>query len=301
LPRTAREVKEFLVRLGLRPRKRFGQNFMVDPNLLDYLVRAAEVSPGDHVLEIGTGTGLLTAELLETGADVVTVEADTELFRAVDGRFPDGASLRRIHGDALAGKRRLAPAVEAAIAAWAREGFLVVANLPYNVSVPILMNLLAVPTPPRRMVVTVQKEVADRLLAAPDTAAYGRVTVEIRLQAEVTRLRNLGPGVFWPRPEVDSSAIRIVPRRTWVSPGGVEGPVPSDAEGPVPSDAEGFRRFLDAVFGQRRKRMAKVLEDAWPGATARLAAAGIAPDARAEQLSPETLLRLFEVVAGGCA
>lgn len=282
LPRTARELKAFLERLGLRPRKRFGQNFMVDPNLLEFLVRAAGVAAGDRVLEIGTGSGLLTLALIEAGARIVTVEADADLYRALDGRLPAEPGVRRILGDCLASKRRLSPEVEAVAQSWGRGEYLVVANLPYNVSVPVIMNLLGLADSPRRIVVTVQKEVADRLLAEPGGPAYGRVTVEIHLRAVVKRLRNLGPSVFWPRPEVDSSVIEVVPR-------------PRD-DAPVPSDFEGFQRFLDAVFGQRRKRMAGVVDRLWPGAAARLAAAGVPATARAEQIAPEALLEVFEAL-----
>jgi len=259
-----------------------GQNFMIDANLVAFMVRSAGVRPGDRVLEIGTGTGRLTQVLLDDGAEVVTVEADSALHALVAPRLRPRSAVQVILGDVLESKNRLSSKVSEAIEGWGPGGYVVVSNLPYNVSVPAIMGLLRSPARPRRMVVTVQKEVADRFLAAPGGAAYGRVTVEARLRGDVKRLRVVRPEVFWPRPEVTSAVLEFTPF--------------ADGMRPQPDDEAGFHAFLSHVFRHRRKQLGAALRRANPAVAPGLESLGLEPSVRAECLEPETLVRLHNAI-----
>lgn len=279
LPRSAGALKAFLRDHGLRPQKRYGQNFMIDPNAVAAIVRDAGVAPGDTVLEVGAGTGLLTLALLEAGARVTTVEADTRLAAVVGPRL-EAAGARVIVGDVLDGKHALAPAVGAAIGEAGPGGYRVVANLPYNASVPFLVNVVRDAARPSVAVVTVQREVADRLVASAGDDAYGRVSVEMRLRGDVARLRDLPAEVFWPRPAIRSSVVRVVPH--------------ADGMRPAPADSARFDDFVARVFGQRRKRVASLLDEPRVAVERALDELGLARDARAEALGPGDLVALFD-------
>ncbi|MBN2490100.1 MAG: ribosomal RNA small subunit methyltransferase A [Planctomycetes bacterium] len=287
LPRTGRELQAFLRAHGVRPRRRLGQNFMVDPNLVAFVVRAAHLAAGDRVLEIGTGTGVLTEALAAQGAEVVTVEADPRLYALVAGRLGQGVSVRAICADALATKHRLSAEVEAVLQAWGPGGYHVVANLPYSIAAALLVNLLRHPARPRALVVTVQREVADRLLSPAGTSSYGRLGVEVQLRARVARLRDVPPEVFWPRPEVQSSVVDIVP-----FPEGMR---------PAPADETAFSRFLKQVFGQRRKRLTAVFRDHRPAVVRFLEEQGLKASTRGEVLDPGQLVKAFAALSAGDA
>jgi len=255
---------------------------MIDPNLVTFLVRSAGIRTGDRVLEIGTGTGRLTQALLDQGAEVVTVESDTALHRLVASRLSPSSAVRAISGDVLESKSRLCSGVAETIAAWGPGRYVMVSNLPYNVSVPVLLSLLRSQARPRRIVVTVQKEVADRFLASPGQSAYGRVTVEARLRSDAKRLRVVRPEVFWPRPDVMSAVIELTPF----------------AEGmrPRPDDTRGFEAFLGVIFRHRRKQLRAVLRRARSPVEPRLEALGFEPSVRAERLDPADLVRLYNAI-----
>jgi 16S rRNA (adenine1518-N6/adenine1519-N6)-dimethyltransferase len=278
-PRTERAIKSFLARHAIRPRRRLGQNFMVDANLIQLMIRSAQIQPGDRVLEVGTGTGLLTWPLGQAGASVVTVEADPRLYNAA-ALYLDGVPwLHRVGRDVLEGKHRLAPEIEETMANWGEGRYKVVSNLPYQVAVPVILLLLESEFRPERMVVTVQKEVADRLLADPGSPHYGRVSVERWVRADAHRLRNLGPEIFWPRPRVESSLLEIIPTHP-------------DQHLARASHAA-FKRFLAAVFGQRRKQLASAFRGQRDTMRHCLADLKIDPLARGEQLTPDQLVAVF--------
>ncbi|MBN2577516.1 MAG: ribosomal RNA small subunit methyltransferase A [Pirellulales bacterium] len=289
----------------MRPRTGYGQNFLIDLNLLDVLVEAAELSPGDVVLEVGTGTGGLTALMAPHVAAVVTVEIDRRLFQLADEELHGLTNVTRLCTDALRTKNCLNSEVLAAVDAQLSSGeipkggqshflcekigtvpnrcFKLVANLPYQVATPILTNLLALPRPPRRMAVTIQKEVADRLVARPGSKDYGALSVWVQCQCRAEVLRILPPSVFWPRPKVFSAFVRLDfddRRRAEVG------------------DYVFFHDFVRRLFLHRRKYLrAQLLSAAREhldksdvdGLLARL---GLDPALRAEQLDVETLLRL---------
>src|SRR5215207_7334964 len=208
-------VKALLDARGLRPKNKLGQNFLIDLNLLDLVAKTAELDRRDLALEIGTGTGSLTTRLAEHAGAVLTVELDPvmhELARELVGPRPN---VRLMRADALRTKNDLNPDMLAALAEMLQsfncERVKLVANLPYAVATPVISNLLLSDVPVERMVVTVQWEIAERLMARPGTAGYGALAVLVQSLADVELIRKLAPSVFWPRPQVESAIVRIVP------------------------------------------------------------------------------------------
>ncbi len=292
----ARQTASFLRRrfeqAGVRPRTRYGQCFLIDLNLLDILVEAAELAPEDVILEVGTGTGSLTQAMASRVAAVVTVEIDQQLFQLASEELYTLENVRMLQLDALRNKNRLNPAVLDAVferldAAPGRR-FKLVANLPYNVATPIVGNLLALDRPPHSMTVTVQKEVADRLTARPGTKDYGALSIWVQSQCAAEVVRLLPPTVFWPRPKVESAIVRLV-----VDPARRE---------QIP-DRAFFHEFVRALFRHRRKLLRGELLSMTKGrldkpqVDAVLEGVGVSPQARAEQLDIDTVLRLCAALA----
>jgi 16S rRNA (adenine1518-N6/adenine1519-N6)-dimethyltransferase len=259
-----RDAAALLARHGLAPRRSLGQNFVVDPNTVRRIARLAEVGPGDRVVEVGAGLGSLTLALAETGAEVTAVEVDGALVPVLE-EVVAGTGVRVVHADAmgldwdavLGGGR------------WA-----LVANLPYNVATPLVLDLLDHVPAVDRLLVMVQAEVADRLAARPGTPAYGIPSVKVAYWATAEVVGRVPPTVFLPRPRVESAIARIVRR-----------PVPA-------TTAEPDRLFalVRAGFGQRRKMLRRSLAGLVDAAT--FGAAGVDPEARAEDLSVEDWGRL---------
>ena len=250
---------------------RLGQNFLADPNLLDAIVRDAELAPDDVVLEVGAGEGVLSERLAAAAARLHAVEID----RGLEPALAPVATLPNVElhwGDAM--KLDLA-ALEPAPTA-------MVANLPYSVATPLLLRTIEELPSLRRWTVMVQREIADRLRAAPGSRVYGSPSAVAQLACEVEMVRAVDPAVFKPRPRVDSAILRL--RRT--GPG---------------ADAE-TRALIRAVFAHRRKSLARSLEHARPGslapARAALAELGLPEDARAESLSPEQFAALSAKLRG---
>jgi 16S rRNA (adenine1518-N6/adenine1519-N6)-dimethyltransferase len=271
---TVAEIKALLAARGIRPKHRFGQNFLHDRNQLIKLVEAARVRPGEVVLEVGPGTGTLTEELVAAGATVIAAEIDPDMIAIVRERL--GERVTVVAGDCLAGKRSLSPDIVAAIAG---RPFVLVANLPYGAASP-LMAILATRHPEcRGQYVTVQREVADRLLAPAGGREYGPLTIAIGLAATVRDLATVKPASFWPMPEVTSAMIAIEPNP---SP-----PWRDRAEG------EAFEGFVSRLFSARRKQIGSTLGRAgpWPE--------GIEPSMRPEELAPPDLWRLFQGFEAG--
>jgi 16S rRNA (adenine1518-N6/adenine1519-N6)-dimethyltransferase len=271
------EVRVLAERLGVRPTKQLGQNFVHDANTVRRIVAAAGVGRGDVVLEVGPGLGSLTLALLDVVDSVVAVEIDPVLARhlpmTVADRAPDlAARLSVVEADALRVTAADLPAAPTAL----------VANLPYNVAVPVLLHLLAELPGIAVALVMVQAEVADRLAADPGSRTYGVPSVKAGFFGTVRRAGAVGTQVFWPVPRVDSGLVRI----------------DRYAQPPWPMDAEHRRRVfavVDAAFAQRRKTLRAALAG-WAGSPAeaerRLLAAGIAPTARGETLDTAAFVRL---------
>jgi 16S rRNA (adenine1518-N6/adenine1519-N6)-dimethyltransferase len=276
------EVRAVLERHRLLARRDLGQNFLCDEGLADRLVALAGVESGDSVVEIGTGLGLLTRALAARAARVVTLEVDAGLVRALraEDLLPPHAEL--IHADVLRTDLR-------GLVAGCTPPVRLVANLPYSISGPVLRRLLALRDVLVGWSVMVQREVAERLLAAPGSRVYGSLTVLHRLTVEVDRALALEPGCFHPAPRVRSTFLRIRPRAEPLL---------------APGELSQVERVVRAAFSQRRKTLANALRggmDPAPDAAvlgAALYALGIERRARAESLAPEQLLAVARALAG---
>lgn len=276
---TLADIKAILAQHGLSPRKALGQNFLLDHNLIRKLVDAAGVGAGDVVLEVGPGTGTLTEELLSRGCRVIACELDHGLARMLRARLvsPTAGSFTLIEGDCLEGKHALNEELartlhEMAGGADGGRGFKLVANLPYGAASPLMTTLLASWKSCRSMHVTIQREVADRLLAKPGTDEYGTLGIIAQAAAEISLVATLPPECFWPRPDVTSAMVSIVRRGVALT-----------------DDLPRLAACCQRVFGQRRKQIGSVLGRgfAFP--------AGIEASQRAEQLSVEQLIALSRI------
>jgi len=269
---TASDVRELATRLGVRPTKTLGQNFVVDANTVRRIVRVAGLTPDDVVVEVGPGLGSLTLALLEVVDRVVAVEIDpvlaAELPRTAAGRAREGTQLEVVTADALRVEELPGPPPTA-----------LVANLPYNVAVPVLLTMLERFPTLTSGVVMVQSEVADRLVAPPGSRTYGIPSVKTAWYADARRAGAVPPPVFWPVPRVDSGLVALRRR---------DQPV-------TPASREQVFAVVDAAFAQRRKTLRAALAG-WAGSPAAaeeaLRSAGVDPSARGEQLGVEEFARI---------
>jgi 16S rRNA (adenine1518-N6/adenine1519-N6)-dimethyltransferase len=249
---------------------RLGQNFLADTNLLGAIVREAGVGPEDVVLEVGGGEGVLTARLAPIAGTVHVIELDRRLEPELEAVAAQHANVRLHFADAM----------RVDLAALDPAPTRMVANLPYSIATPLILRTIAELDGVEAWTLMVQREIADRLRARPWTRAYGSPSVQVQLACEVRMLRKVDRAVFTPRPRVDSALIGL--RRT----------------GPAPPPAVG--RLVRDAFAHRRKSLARSLEHAHPGsrepAREALAALGLAPDARAEQLTPAQFLELAQAL-----
>jgi 16S rRNA (adenine1518-N6/adenine1519-N6)-dimethyltransferase len=288
-----RHNKRDLVRLfkerGLRAKRLLGQNFLVDHNVLEFLCRAADLERTDVVLEIGAGTGLLTEHLARRSVRVIAVEIDENLCALAGEYVGDLPNVSLLGCDIHGRRKRLHPDVRAALAdaLGPERPFVVVSNLPYCISSDLLLSLLEAPRPPERMVLTVQVEFADRLVAQPGSREYGPLTVQLRAVAEVERLRTLPPDVFWPVPNVESAVVRIrhdAERRARIASPRV------------------LKSVIRALFAHRRKTAASALRRVGRRSLSRaeaasvLAAAGVPDDARGDGLSVEQAVAVSDAL-----
>lgn len=276
---------------GIQPDARRGQNFLIDQNLMDILVDAAELCPHDLVLEVGTGTGSLTARLADRAGHVVTVEIDRRLWQLAREELIDRTNITMLVLDVLKNKNRIDPLVLETIADQYAKlpggAFKLVANLPYNVATPLLSNFLLTQQPPHRMVVTIQNELADRIVARPSTKEYGSLSIWIQSFCQAEILRVLPPSVFWPRPQVRSAFVRIIPDLAKI------------AQHP---DLAGYHRFIRSIFLLRRKFLRSVLISACkpaltkPDVDAILEHLALNAQVRAEELGIEQVACLYQAV-----
>lgn len=282
---TLSQIRELLAQRDLRPKHRFGQNFLHDHNQLSKLVAAADAQSGDLILEVGPGTGTLTETLLEAGADVVACELDPDMAAIiaehVQPRFAHDESSNRgmrlsrltlIRADCLSSKHAIAPELRAHLT----RPFKLVANLPYEIASPLISSLLIdhadgnSPAPCTGLFITVQREAAQRIASGPGTKEYGVLSVLCQTLADFETIARLSPGCFWPAPKVDSAMIAIRPQPR-----------------PDLPDRRAFAAFLQRLFGQRRKQLGGILgrDRAWPN--------GIQPTQRPEELTLEQIADLF--------
>ena len=258
-------------------KRRLGQHFLTDPRLLARIADALEAGPQDTVLEIGPGTGGLTAPLLDRAGRVIAIEKDRDLVPALRARFP---ALTVIEADALDIDWNLLHPADG-------PGLLVTGNIPYNITSPLIDKAL-LPPRPRRAVFLVQKEVAERVTAASNTPEYGALTVGVQAVARAERLFTVPAGAFRPRPKVDSAVLRLTP---------LTEPLVADA------DRESFRALVVGLFGFRRKQMLRALREftGWSPDKARdvLARAGVPETVRPEVLRPAEFVRLHGALVDG--
>jgi 16S rRNA (adenine1518-N6/adenine1519-N6)-dimethyltransferase len=275
-------IRALLAGAGLRPSRALGQNFVADPNTVRRIARLAEVGPGDRVVEIGAGLGSLTLALAETGAEVTAVEVDRGLVPLLrEVVEPAGAQVVEADAMELDWGALLGPAN-------ASRPWVLVANLPYNVATPLVLTVLERAPQAERMVVMVQREVGERLAARPGSGAYGIPSVKVAWWADAEVVGRVPATVFVPQPRVESAMVRIT----------------RHAEPPPGAAAAGVGRsevftLIEAGFGQRRKMLRRSLAGrAGPEA---FAAAGVRPEARAEELDLDAWIALAAAVSAGPA
>jgi 16S rRNA (adenine1518-N6/adenine1519-N6)-dimethyltransferase len=289
--RGPRQTQSYLRNLfqqrGLKPKNKLGQNFLIDLNLLELLLRSAELAREDLVLEVGSGTGGLTARLADLARAVLSIELDTDFFALVKETVAGRDNVRLMNVDILRNKNELNPGVLEAISELRQQPgcsrLKLVANLPYSVATPVIANFLLSDVDFERMVVTVQWEIAERLMARPGTKDYGALAVLVQSVADVELVRRLSPAVFWPRPQVGSAIVIIRPNASKRAHVG---------------DVQRFRSFLRDLYVHRRKNLRGGLvglpNDRWSKEEVdrKLEELGISGTVRAEELDIEQHLRL---------
>jgi len=225
---TKHQIQELLSSAGVLPNKRFGQHFLIDLNLMRLLIDSADIHENDIVLEVGCGTGSLTEGLAERAGKVIAVEVDRTIAKIAEEQLADKTNVRVINSDILQKKNTISRAVTTAVrlarqtlGGLARQKyagrFLLVANLPYNVASPVMLNLVTGPTVADAMYVTVQKQVAERMTATAGRKDFGILSILLHATGDVKTIRVLKPTVFWPQPQVDSAMISFVRNNTKVS------------------------------------------------------------------------------------
>lgn len=274
----AREVRALLEAHGIRPRKGLGQNFLLDETVLDHIVAAAHLSLEDIVVEIGPGLGVLTARLLEHAGHVVAVELDDKLVEILRDRFAGEGRLHLVHGDIL--QVDVPQTIRDLLSPPEPLHYKVVANLPYAITSPAIRHLLESAPPPDRIVLLVQREVAERIAASPGD--MNLLAVRVQLYGRPRIVARVPAGAFYPRPKVESAVLEIVPHST----------PPVQVE-----DLSCFLRLVEAGFHQPRKQLRNALA-AGLGLPKQeverlLEAAGIDPRRRAETLSLQEWERLY--------
>lgn len=289
---TATYLSKRLAEAGLRPVSKYGQNFLIDLNLVGLIAKTAKLRKTDVVLEVGTGVGSLTSQLSDAAGAVLSVEIDMNLHQLASEELEGRRNVKLIHGDALRNKNALrADLMELINDAMARIGdearFLLVANLPYNIATPIISNLLHESPPPDAMVVTIQKELAERMIAAPCTKDYSALSIWVQSICDVEIVRILGPKVFWPRPKVDSAVIRL--------------DLDKERVAAIP-DLTYFHQTTRALFFHRRKFLRSNVISAMKNRMTKtqvdevLQPLGHGPTARAEELSVTQIQELVEAL-----
>ncbi|QDT47542.1 Ribosomal RNA adenine dimethylase [Symmachiella dynata] len=284
---TQSHLRDLFDSRGISPRKILGQNFLIDLNLVEYIVEQARLTPDDLVLEIGSGTGSMTAMLAAEAGDVISVEVDPVMHKLASEAVMMFDNVTLLNCDALKNKNTFAPEVLAAIAEKLEERpgrkLKLVANLPYVIATPVVSNLVKTELPWSAIIVTIQWELGQRMGARVGSSHYGALSVWLQAQARVKTLKRLRPSVFWPRPKVTSAIVRLLP----------------DAKLKKRIlDRDFFQDFVRRLFHHRRKLLRSVLVGMYrkqfskPDIDAILAPFQFKETARAEELDVKTLVDL---------
>ncbi len=264
---TISDIRDLLAERGLRPKHKLGQNFLHDKNQLSKLIAAAEIKTSEVILEVGPGTGTLTEALLETEAEVITCELDRDLAQIIEEQFGDRVTL--LQGNCLDKGRTINPMIEQTIQ---ERPFKLVANLPYSIASPLMTTLLIDHQNCVGMYITIQQEVADRLLAKPSTKAFGPLGIIVQTFAHVERITVVKPTSFWPQPKVSSAMVSIIPS--------------TDCD---IDDRAGYAQFVVQLFMKRRKQLGKVFpkDFPWPN--------GVTRTMRPDALSIHQIMTLWRI------
>ncbi|MBA2115106.1 16S rRNA (adenine(1518)-N(6)/adenine(1519)-N(6))-dimethyltransferase RsmA [Bremerella alba] len=276
--------------IGIRPVSKHGQNFLIDMNLLDLLVRSANIQKDDVILEIGTGTGTLSTRMAAQAGHLVTVEIDPHMATFAGEELDDFENVTLLNYDALRNKNNFRPemieTIKEKMAEIETDHFKLAANLPYNVATPIISNLLRTDITPKSMTVTIQKELAERIVASPGTKDYSALSVWIQSQCRCELVRIMPPGVFWPAPKVHSAILQIE--------------VEPERRAAIP-DLEYFHEFNRSLFFHRRKFLRSVLQSTYKGKLDKaevdqvMEQGGLNPSARAENFTVDEILAMCEL------
>ena len=283
---TKRQIQQLLTSEGLVPNKRLGQNFLIDLNLMKLLIDYANIDRNDIVLEVGCGTGSLTEGLAQKSAKIIAVEADPALAKIAKRQLETQNNVEIINADVLENKNTINPSVTEALNSARKQyrgRFLLVANLPYNVASPVMLNLVKAAPSVNAMYVTVQKEVAERMTAEPRNKHYGTLSIFLSATGRVRIERVLKPTVFWPAPQVDSAMVSF------------------DAKEEKIKRIKNIRLFSEIIslFMQHRRKMLKACAKFTAGRLAKITdfseifeRAGINPNDRPDQLSPQNYIEI---------
>lgn len=291
---SARQTISFLRRrlheVGIQPDKRHGQNFLIDLNLVELIAKSADIDEHDVVLEVGSGMGSLTGLMAPHAGHVVTVEIDAGLAQIAAEELEGYSNVTLLQQDVLRNKSnihdRVKECVRSELDQQPNRRFKLVANLPYNIATPLISNLLLWDRPPALIVVTIQRELADRIMAVPSTKDYSALSIWIQSVADVEMVRELPPSVFWPPPKVNSAIIKIATN--------------AEKRERLP-DLVFFHTFVRALFFHRRKYLRSVLISAFKRELDKsevdevITASRFHAEVRAEQLYVEEIQELCEL------
>lgn len=246
-------LRTLFAQRGVAPKHRYGQNFLIDLNIHELIVKTAELGGQDLVLEVGPGAGAMTEVMTDQASDVIAIDIDPAMVELTAAATAGKANVQILQADILAGKNQINPAVldqiRAGLAAASDRRLKLVANLPYNVATPVITNFLVHPELcPERIVVTIQLELAERMRAKPGTPEYGALSVLVQALTDFELVRVLSPSVFWPRPQVESAVVKIVPN--------------AEKRAAI-GDLGWFHHVVRRVFLHRRKNLRGVLFSLW--------------------------------------
>jgi 16S rRNA (adenine1518-N6/adenine1519-N6)-dimethyltransferase len=272
---------------GFNPRGDLGQNFLIDINIIEFIVEEAELTADDVVLEVGSGTGGMTTFMGVAAGHVVSVEYDENMYGLAKAQTANFDNITLMNQDALKTKNLIAPEVIAEVQKQldAKPGrrLKMVANLPYNIATPLISNLVATNLPWEKIVVTIQLELAERMASGPGVSNYGSLAAWLQAQAKVKVIKRMPPTIFWPRPKVDSAVVKITPQK--------------DKRAKI-VDRMFYQDFVRRVFQHRRKHMRSVICGMYRKQMPKsavdecFAAEGLVPEIRAEELEVAQLVSL---------